>query len=145
MADALANNEKCLCGLHLNDDDMAVWEQDKTKTPWCEGCLSAPSAVIKSFAVSDIGEKTWDIESEGWVPESDCERLIDERKHNIIKAIEAHPEFSGWKNKCPGCKASEEHCTSEAPACVKRVPSQSDIEAQVERHNEMLADLARGK
>ena len=60
--DGLIHNKRCLCGLQLTDDDMAVWEQDESKTAWCEACLHSPSAIIKSYAESDIGEKTWDIE-----------------------------------------------------------------------------------
>ena len=38
--DCLANNPECVsCGIHLNEDDMGVWEEDKSKPPKCESCL----------------------------------------------------------------------------------------------------------
>jgi hypothetical protein len=37
--DCLAKNPRCSCGLLLSEDDMRVWEKDKSKTPMCEGCL----------------------------------------------------------------------------------------------------------
>ncbi len=39
LYDCLENNPRCPCGLLLSMDDMAVWEEDESKTPMCEACL----------------------------------------------------------------------------------------------------------
>ena len=38
--DCLESNPRCACGLLLSEDDMGVWEADKTKEPMCESCLA---------------------------------------------------------------------------------------------------------
>jgi len=38
--DCLEGNPRCACGLLLSEDDMGVWEADKTKVPTCESCLA---------------------------------------------------------------------------------------------------------
>ena len=37
--DCLEKNPRCPCGLLLNEDDMAVWEEDESNTPMCEACF----------------------------------------------------------------------------------------------------------
>lgn len=111
--------------------------------------------IIAFHEIEDCnGCPTWEFKLSGYVSVADRSTA----KPYQVKAIEAHEEFKGWHDKCPKCLSSVDHhaqsCgttpalsqpSSQPPHEPSSAPSSQDAEAQAERHEEMLADLARGK
>lgn len=62
------------------------------------------------FHFDDIGERCWwDAQKQEWIAESEL-KFVSKR---MRKLIEKHPEFRGWKRKCPECLAAEHCCDCE--------------------------------
>jgi hypothetical protein len=111
--------------------------------------------VIAFHEIKDCnGCPAWEFKTSGIVTVAD--RLT--AKPYQISAIQLRDEFKGWHDKCPTCLSSVEHhaqsCgatpvsshpSSQSPHEPASAASSQDVEAAAERHQEVLADLARGK
>ena len=88
----------------------------------------------------EIVKNTIDVRKGEWVLKivrGECSVVLEGGTTLINPAMEFEPFFLSF--------ASSSSFTTSQMLTPKAIPSIEDIEAQVERHNEMLHDLARGK